>query len=401
MLSLSDYLSLGDASAGLSPLENAVKQAADGVIKSFQPDAVSLRALRDAFVPSMVRVSEQGTYARRAVFWDSLPEAARPLLEALVASRLLVRRQREGQPSTVEVAHEALLRVWPLLRDWLDDSREFLIGCQQLEQDLAQWQVASAADKPRALLSGLKLAKGRAWLAEHGEQLTPELRSYIPASHRHSVRQRRIVLGGLSSGFAVVSVALLLAWGQLVRAQRQRGEALAAKAVLMAISRPADALLEALAAAGFSRYGQLQPSAAPLPGPAGEAFLDRWQRNQERNRLLGHQGLVQSSAYSLDGSRIVSAGENGTLQQWGSKSGRAIGEPLRGHQGQVRTAAYSPDGSLIVSAGDDGTVRQWLSAWSDSIGLVCSSLRDYQSMVEPLIEVEHEAKRTYERWGWR
>ena len=138
-----------------------MKQAADGVVKSFQPDAVSLRALRDAFVPAMVRVCEQGSYARRAAVWETLPEAARALLEALVAARLLVRRQREGQPSTVEIAHEALLRVWPLLRGWLDDSRDFLIGSQQLEQDLAQWQVASPADKPRALLSGLKLAKGR------------------------------------------------------------------------------------------------------------------------------------------------------------------------------------------------------------------------------------------------
>lgn len=53
VLSLSDYPSLGDASAGLSPLENAVRQVADGVIKSLQPDAASLRALRDAFVPAL------------------------------------------------------------------------------------------------------------------------------------------------------------------------------------------------------------------------------------------------------------------------------------------------------------------------------------------------------------
>ena len=78
----------------------------------------------------------------------------------LVAARLLVRRQPPGEASTVEVAHEALLRVWPLLRGWLDVSREVLLGCHQLEQDLALWHAAAPADKPRALLSGLKLTRG-------------------------------------------------------------------------------------------------------------------------------------------------------------------------------------------------------------------------------------------------
>jgi hypothetical protein len=42
----------------------------------------------------------------------------------------------------VEVAHEALLRKWPLLRGWLDEEREFLIGKDQLEQDLLDWEKA-------------------------------------------------------------------------------------------------------------------------------------------------------------------------------------------------------------------------------------------------------------------
>ena len=59
----------------------------------------------------------------------------------------------------VEVAHEALLRKWPLLRGWLDEEREFLIGKDQLEQDLLDWEKAPAAEKTEALLSGLKLTR--------------------------------------------------------------------------------------------------------------------------------------------------------------------------------------------------------------------------------------------------
>jgi WD40 repeat protein len=117
--------------------------------------------------------------------------------------------------------------------------------------------------------------------------------------------------------------------------------------------------------------------------------------------LRGHQGGVLSAAYSADGSRIVSAGEDGTVRQWEAKSGRAIGEPLRGHQGGVWTAAYSADGSRIVSAGEDGTVRQWLPAWSDPIRVACRSLRTNQSLLSPTTETEKEAKSTCQRWGWR
>ena len=55
------------------------------------------------------------------------------------------------------MAHEALLRKWPWLKERLDAERVFLIGKQQLEQDLRDWQAAADKDKADALLTGLKL----------------------------------------------------------------------------------------------------------------------------------------------------------------------------------------------------------------------------------------------------
>ena len=113
---------------------------------------------------------------------------------------------------------------------------------------------------------------------------------------------------------------------------------------------------------------------------AGEdGTVRQWEANSGRaigEPLKGHQGpllapdlgTVFSVAYSSDGSRIVSAGNDGTVRQWEAKSGHAIGEPLQGHQGGVVSAAYSADGSRIISAGDDGTVRQWEAKSGRAIG---------------------------------
>ena len=182
-LTLERYKALGDEKAGLTPLENAVRQAAEDVLADAKPTKDETDALRDAFVPAMVRINDQGEYVRRPARLDELPAKAQPLLERLAKARLLVLRQ-DGDARVVEVAHEALLRKWPLLRSWLDSAREFLIGKQQLEQELRDWDQAAEPDKVGALLVGLRLNRARGWLIEHPNQLSAQERAFIQREHR-------------------------------------------------------------------------------------------------------------------------------------------------------------------------------------------------------------------------
>ena len=64
-LSLADYRSLGDEAAEVTPLENSVRKRADEVLATAKPTPDQLDALREAFIPAMVRVNEGGEYVRR------------------------------------------------------------------------------------------------------------------------------------------------------------------------------------------------------------------------------------------------------------------------------------------------------------------------------------------------
>lgn len=188
---LRDYEALGG-------LEQAVERAATLAI---QPDTLADSerwALRQAFIPSMVRLTEQGGFTRRAARWEALPAAARPLLTELVKRRLLVRRG-EGGEQTVEVVHEALLRRWPLLRGWLEEEREFLRGFEQLQRDQRQWREAPALERAELLLPKGKLEKARQWQRTHPNAFEGELRPFLEASasHQRASRQRTTTLAAL------------------------------------------------------------------------------------------------------------------------------------------------------------------------------------------------------------
>jgi WD40 repeat protein len=45
--------------------------------------------------------------------------------------------------------------------------------------------------------------------------------------------------------------------------------------------------------------------------------------------LEGHADRLWSAAFSPDGTRIVTASEDKTAQQWDTATGQAIGKPLR------------------------------------------------------------------------
>jgi WD40 repeat protein len=78
--------------------------------------------------------------------------------------------------------------------------------------------------------------------------------------------------------------------------------------------------------------------------------------------LTGHSKMVNSVAWSPDGSKIATTSYDGTARVWSSSSGSTLltlthPRPLIGFY--VMAAAWSPDGSKIATVSQDGIMRVW------------------------------------------
>jgi hypothetical protein len=81
---------------------------------------------------------------------------------------------------TAEVAHEALIRHWPKLVDWIDQDRAFLSWLRQIKSNVDLWSTDPYDDGP--LLRGGMLAQAKDWLDRRRADLGPAELGYIEAS---------------------------------------------------------------------------------------------------------------------------------------------------------------------------------------------------------------------------
>lgn len=68
--------------------------------------------------------------------------------------------------------------------------------------------------------------------------------------------------------------------------------------------------------------------------------------------LDAHSDRVRSVRFSPDGARILTASDDGTAQLWNAQTGAPV-ETLTGHLGWVSSATFSPDGTQILTRGCD------------------------------------------------
>lgn len=105
----------------------------------------------------------------------------RKLLDPLIEARLLTTNRDEtlGR-ETIELAHEALIRGWPRLRDWIDATRADLQLERQLAEAAREWK---RNDEDRDYLwSGQRYAVLKAWVDRVRPVLNEREQRFIAAS---------------------------------------------------------------------------------------------------------------------------------------------------------------------------------------------------------------------------
>jgi hypothetical protein len=85
--------------------------------------------------------------------------------------------------------------------------------------------------------------------------------------------------------------------------------------------------------------------------------------------LSGHEDLLNSAAYSHDGTRIITASNDKTARIWNARTGEQVAV-LSGHEDIVESAAFSPDDTRIVTTSGDKTARIWDARTGAPLGVL-------------------------------
>ena len=84
----------------------------------------------------------------------------------------------------------------------------------------------------------------------------------------------------------------------------------------------------------------------------------------------GHAEKVLSATFSADGARLVTTSSDGTVRQWDAATGREAEPPYDRHSGEIVAAVYSPDGQWVASAGTDRTIRVWRATGRQDVAVL-------------------------------
>jgi WD40 repeat protein len=84
----------------------------------------------------------------------------------------------------------------------------------------------------------------------------------------------------------------------------------------------------------------------------------------------GQTSKVFSTAFRPDGARLVTTSFDGTVRQWDASTGQEVEPPYDRHTAEVFTAVYSPDGQWVASAGADRTIRVWQATGRQDVAIL-------------------------------
>lgn len=204
-------------------LHGAIARLAERTWSALDPHR---RSVARSILLRLAGPGEGSGLVRRRVALAELDADRDPAIEEVLGTLTAARLLTTGD-GHVEVAHEALLREWPRLQEWLAEDaagREVRLHLIDAARD---WE-ASGRDAGD-LYRGARLATALEWSADHGLEMNESERTFLEASRRaaeqdverqrRTNRRLRLLLAGTAGLLVVALGAGVLAFDQGRRAE--------------------------------------------------------------------------------------------------------------------------------------------------------------------------------------
>jgi DNA-binding SARP family transcriptional activator len=198
-------------------IRGAIAQTAETLYERLQYAHDGPRLVRSTLLRLVAPAPDGGVECHPAPLADIARDADhRQVVEELLGARLLVADQ-----DSVELAHEALVREWPRLREWLDEDVEGQKILRHVSGTAAAWDAMGRPDNE--LYSGSRLSGAVEWVARADPDLTAVESEFIAAgtarerddreAEREQLRRERRGARRLRAVVVVTALALVVALG--------------------------------------------------------------------------------------------------------------------------------------------------------------------------------------------
>src|SRR5262249_46617090 len=172
-------------------VKEALAQRAEAVFTAFSPNR------QEIVQRVMLRLTQPGEGTgdtrRRATMSEMLThtderEIVAEVINTLANERLLTTSADEQtQDQLVDVSHEALIRGWPRLRNWVEEDRAGLRTMLRLNDAAQEWRRENRDEG--LLYRGARLAVALEWRARNEGKLSELEREFLVASEALKVRE--------------------------------------------------------------------------------------------------------------------------------------------------------------------------------------------------------------------